>query len=41
MALGAYRALFPWGAHDNAREVNEHLCAMPMCFRKAMEDGVQ
>jgi hypothetical protein len=41
MALGACRALFPRGARDNAREVNEHLCAMPVCFREAMEDGVQ
>jgi hypothetical protein len=25
VALGACRALFPRGVHDNTREVNEHL----------------
>ena len=26
---------------NNAREVNKHLCAMPVCFCEAMEDGVR
>jgi hypothetical protein len=27
--------------HDNTIEVNEHLCATPTCFSKAMKDGIR
>jgi hypothetical protein len=32
--------LFPQGVCDNAREVNEHLCATPVCFREVVEDVI-
>lgn len=37
----AYHALFPRGVRDNAQEVNEHLCAVPTCFPKTVEDGIR